>query len=323
MRYFLEGIKFIIQMIFNIIKWFAIGIITVICIFPYYFIIGIIFIFNKKKRKELGFSKPLIPTIMMILSLTTYFISVFILTRWFVQQERIKNLSESIVSSTVILEKEENKAEEPITPSDNSNSNTSVDYSEYYGFANADFDNLLSRNSDTVAWIKVSNTKINYPVVQTTDNEYYLNHDFNKYSTNVGWIFGDYRDDFNNFGFNTIIYGHNLINREMFGSLPWTMKSSWYKNKKNYDIYLETANAKTTWRVFSIYKIEPVTDYLRTSFYSYDEYNNWLDVMKNRSIYNFGEEVSSDDKVLSLSTCDDTGHYRVVLQAKLVSVVTN
>ena len=257
---------------------------------------------------------------MMILSLATYFICVFIFTRWFVQSERIKKLSDSIINSTVILEQQEDNMSETI---DDTNQDDNPDNDMNYvdtTFIDVDFSALLSQNSDTVAWLQVNGTNINYPVVQSSDNEYYLNHDINRYATNVGWIFGDYRDNFDSFGRNTIIYGHNLTNKTMFGSLPWILRSSWYTDQNNYYVKMATVNSKVIWRVFSVYKIEPVTDYLRTSFSSITDYSEWLDLMKSRSIYDFGVDVTSDDKILTLSTCDDTGTKRVVLQAKLVSI---
>lgn len=64
---------------------------------------------------------------------------------------------------------------------------------------------MLQKNSDTVGWIKVDGTKVNYPVVQSSDNSYYLNHAFNGSSNIGGWIFADYRDDFKEFG-KTLLY---------------------------------------------------------------------------------------------------------------------
>lgn len=317
-HHFIFGVQSTIIAVAHLIKWFILGVFTVILVFPYYFIIGIICIFNKKKRKEIGFKKPLIPTIIMILSLTTYFISIFIFTRWFVQNERIKKMSESIIEATIILQEEEEQNGGAL---DDPNDNSSYSDYSYLGSIDADFNTLLSINSDIVAWIKVNGTYINYPVVQSSDNEYYLNHDINKYSTNVGWIFGDYRDNFDTFGRNTIIYGHNLTNKTMFGSLPWVLRSSWYKNEENYNIQMATVSSKLVWKVFSVYKIDPVTDYLRTSFYSTNDYQEWLDLITGRSVYDFGVDVGTDDKILTLSTCDDTGNYRVVLHAKLVSMI--
>jgi len=320
-KYFVSGISFLGLCIFNLVKWFFIGLLTSILIFPYYFGLGIFYLSSKDKRNSLGFKKPLIPTIMMILSLTTYFISIFLLTRWFVQNERIEKMSESIVESTVILESEESEimdSSENNNDSNNTDDITNNNYSDSY-YLDVDFDTLLNRNSDTVAWLKVYGTNVNYPVVQSDDNEYYLHHDINKYTTNVGWIFGDYRSNFDTLEKNTIIYGHNLINKTMFGSLTKILNSSWYKNETNHYIKMNTVNDKMVFKVFAVYKIESVTDYLRTIFSSDKEYQEWLTMLKNRSIYNFNEDVTSQDKILTLSTCDDTGNKRVVLHAKLVS----
>ena len=72
--------------------------------------------------------------------------------------------------------------------------------------------------------------------------------------------------------------------------------------------------------VFSVYKIDPVVDYLKTGFGSDSEYYSWLSLIKNRSIHDFGVDLDSNDRVLTLSTCDDTGNIRVVLHAKMISV---
>jgi len=324
LNYFFAGIKFSFTIIFYLIKLFIRGLITTIGIFPYYFFIGIICVFNKDKRKEYGFKKPLVPTIMMILSLTTYFISVFVLTRWFVQSKRIEAMSKSIGEATVIYQKEEQiivdeNKEIVIDNKDNNEvNNETVTYPQVtYTAANIDY--YINQNSDTVAWLYVPNTRVNYPVVQANDNDFYLNHDFYKRSTNAGWVFADYRGEFPNLGYNTIIYGHNLINKTMFGSLTNIIKSSWYGNSNNHYIKTSTTNANQVWKVFAVYEIDPVVDYLKTYFDSVEEYNDWINLMKSRSIYDFGESVDYSDKVLTLSTCNDAGTKRVVLQAKLVN----
>ena len=99
-----------------------------------------------------------------------------------------------------------------------------------------DFNELLSKNSDTVGWIEVKGTNINYPIVQTTNNEYYLNHAFDKTKNDAGWVFMDYRNDAKNFDQNTIIYAHSRYNQTMFGSLKNILSSSWYNNKNNHII---------------------------------------------------------------------------------------
>ena len=296
-------------------------------------------IFDKKKRNEVKvLGKPVVPLIMMGLSLSVYLISVFIFTRWAVQNLKIKSLTDDIMNLTEIIEKEDENSQdfvndndtptsEPEEPEDNggnqgSGGNTYYpnDYWDYINvpYINVDLNSLIARNSDTVGWIKVEGTKVNYPVVQTDNNEYYLSHAFNKTANAGGWIFADYRGNFTDFGRNTIIYGHNLNNKTMFGSLPSTLLSSgWQNNADNHYIKISTTNANTVWKIFSVYTIEPETYYLKTGFTD-TSFQTFIDTIKERSFYNFNTEVTIEDKILTLSTCDDTGHKRMVTHAKLV-----
>ena len=73
-----------------------------------------------------------------------------------------------------------------------------------------DFDKLKKQNSDAVAWIKVNNTKIEYPIVKTENNEFYLNHSFDKSENLAGWIYADYRNKFDGKDKNIVVYGHNM-----------------------------------------------------------------------------------------------------------------
>ena len=250
------------MVILNIFKWFLLGIITLLTIIPRYFILGIICFINPKKGKEIVVKgKPLIPIIMISLTLTTYFICVFISTKWYVQKLKIDYLANDILANTEILEQEE---EEIIQKEDYIPTVTNK-YNDIT-FLSVDLKNSKEKNKETVAWLRVNNTNVDYPVVQTKNNEYYLKHDFNKkYNTN-GWIFADYRDDFRYFGTKTIIYGHNLTNRKLFGSLVWTLKPSWYKNENNQYIKLSTEASNTVWKIFSIYTTKPDTYYLKTYF---------------------------------------------------------
>ena len=101
-----------------------------------------------------------------------------------------------------------------------------------------DFNELLKKNPDTVGWIEVKGTNINYPIVQTTDNSYYLTHAFDKTKNEAGWVFMDYRNDAVNFNQNTILYAHSRLTGSMFGSLKNILESSWYTNKNNHIIRL-------------------------------------------------------------------------------------
>ena len=298
----------------KIFKWFFLGLYTVITLIPHYFINGIICIIYPKKGEALKYKgKPLIPIIMIGLSLSVYFICIFISTRWYVQQLKIKYLTNDILASTKILA---NDKKEVIDKTKFIN-NDEEKY-QNISYLSVDFTELRKKNNETVAWIKVNNTNVNYSVVQHNDNEYYLKHDFNKRSNYVGWIYGYYRDDFKYFGTNTIIYGHNFTNRTMFGSLIWCQKESWYKQEENQFIKISTPYSNTIWKIFSIYTIKPEVFYLKTYFKDDNEHLTFLDTIKDRSIHNFNEDLTTSDKILTLSTCTDDGTKRAVIHAKLV-----
>ena len=294
----------------KIIKWFILGIKTIY----HYIHLGIKCLIDPKESRIFKYKgKPIIPVAMISLTLATYLICIFFSTRWYVQKKKINYLTKDILESTKILEKEKKEVistEEYIPSGEDKYANIS--------FLSVDFTDLLRKNSDTVAWLKVNNTNVNYSVVQSDDNEYYLKHDFNKNSNFGGWIYGDFRDDFQYFGTNTIIYGHNLINKTMFGSLTTCQKESWYTNEENLYIKLSTPYSNTVWRIFSIYQIKPEVYYLKTYFENNEQHKEFLDTIKSRSIHDFKEDITIDDKILTLSTCSDDGTKRAVIHAKMI-----
>ena len=166
-------------------------------------------------------------------------------------------------------------------------------------------------------WIEVDGTNINYPIVQSTDNSYYLNHSFSKEENKSGWIFLDYRNNINNFDKNTIIYGHSRYDSSMFGSLRNSLKKSWFNNTKNRQIHLYTKETDTIWQIFSVYHLPNTTDYLATSFKDNKEFNSFIKLIKNRSVFNFNVDVGENDNIITLSTCYRTND-RMVMHGKLI-----
>ena len=175
--------------------------------------------------------------------------------------------------------------------------------SAYYINYSQIFEELLKKNTDTVGYLSVNNTKINYPVVQASTNSYYLNRDFNKRKNSMGWIFMDYRNNAKDLDKNTIIYGHNIKQGIMFGTLKYALNSSWYKKESNQVITFNTPTKNMKWRIFSIYRIPATEDYLKTEFENDEEYMEFLNMLKNRSINNFNVELNESSKILTLSTC--------------------
>ena len=182
---------------------------------------------------------------------------------------------------------------------------------------NVDFNELKKKNSDTVAFLKVNGTNINYPVVQTNDNSYYLTHSYDKQKNDAGWVFLDYRNDINNLSQNNVIYAHGRYDSTMFGSLKNVFKNKWYQNTDNYVLHLSTPTYNSLWQIFYVYKIPTETYYITTSFGTTESYQKFLTTIQSRSELKFNATVNTNDKILTLSTCYNDKE-KVVLHAKLI-----
>ena len=178
-----------------------------------------------------------------------------------------------------------------------------------------DFKALKEKNSDTIGWLKVNGTNIEYVVVKGTDNDYYLSHNFEKQNNSAGWIFADYRNKLDYTDYNTVIYGHNMKNDSMFGTLKNALKKEWYNNEENIQIVLVTENGTFNYEVFSVYE-EKASDYpIQTGFSNDNEYLNFLNTIKDKSIKDFNVELSVEKGILTLSTCGNDNKNRVILHA--------
>ena len=175
-----------------------------------------------------------------------------------------------------------------------------------------DFNKLLLENKEVIGWLKVNGTNIDYPVVKHNDNEYYLKHSFDNSNNEAGWIFMDYRNNYYNLDFNTIIYGHGRRDGSMFGSLFNTLDKDWIKNKDNLKIQFTTINHSYLFQIFSIYYIDTIDDYININFNK-----DLLKKITNRSIYSLDENITLSDKILTLSTCYNN-EKKLVIHAKMI-----
>ena len=267
---------------------------------------------KKKKRRRLKI-KWVILLIVIFIGIVVY--SLFKIINWGIDNRETSDITKKIEDSTNVVEVEDT----PYTELVNEEEDKSNPYWYYITFPLIDVDirELKRQNNDTVGWINVNNTNINYPFVQTSDNDYYLEHSFDNSYNEAGWLFLDYRNssDFSNR--NNIIYGHSRLDKTMFGSLSKVLKSSWYNNKDNHIIRLSLEDENTLWQIFSVYKIKTETYYITTDFSNDNEYLDFLNTIKNRSLYDFQSNLSKDDKILTLSTCySDTE--RTVVHARLI-----
>ena len=267
----------------------------------------------KKRRKRL---KPWIFWLFTCIFLVITSISVYILYDWNEDNQDIKKITEEI-EKEIVTEVIEDEGELVNPPEDKQ--------SDYWYFVeqpfyDVDFSLLQQKNSDTIAFIHMQNTNINYPIVQTTNNKYYLTHAYDKSYNNAGWVFMDYENLVNFQSDNTVIYGHGRLDKTVFGSLKNTLTKEWQSKQENYVIWISTPNENMVYQIFSIYTIESESYYIKTSFATSEEKGEWIDVMKSRNITGQNTNISVDDKILTLSTCLNDNGGRIVVQAKLIKV---
>ena len=247
----------------------------------------------------------------------------------YMSANEVENITEEISELLREFEEYDEPTPEPAPPIPSSQEKTTtkktttkkpVDNSAYYKNYAKVISVLKQTNSDTVGWLSVKNTNVNYPIVQSSNNSYYLNHDFTKKVNSMGWVFMDYRNNPTNLSQNTIIYGHNVsqTSKIMFGSLKNVLEASWYKNQSNHIVTFNTAKKDMNWRIFSIYKVTTTNDYLYSDFANQQEFLEFVDMIKERSIYDFNVDVKENEHILTLSTCQNSGKYRLVVHAVLI-----
>ena len=241
--------------------------------------------------------------------------SLFKILDWNIDNKKTGDITNKI-EETIKIEEVEDTSETELV-NEEKDKNNPYWYYITFPLIDVNINELKGQNSDTVGWINVNNTNINYPFVQTGDNDFYLTHSFDKSYNDAGWIFLDYRNNSNFEDRNNIIYGHSRLDKTMFGSLSKVLNSSWYNNKDNHVIRISLDSVNTLWQIFSVYKIKTETYYITTNFNSDNEYLEFLDTIKGRSLYDFNANLNKDDKILTLSTCySDTE--RTVVHARLI-----
>ena len=269
-----------------------------------------------KRRKIKIKWKNIILILIIITSIITLLISIFNIIKWKIDSNKtnyeITNIQENI-NVEEIQDTENTEIIEPVieVPKENP-------YWDYINMnmINVDFNSLKRTNPDVVGWLKVNGTNINYPFVQSSDNDYYLTHSFNKSYNGAGWVFLDYRNNGTN-NKNTIIYAHGRSDKTMFGTLKNVLNNGWLNNTNNYVIKISTETENSLWQIFSVYRIPTTSDYLQTNFNDETEYQNFLDMIKDRSSHNFDTNVVSTDNILTLSTCYNNSD-KMVVHAKLI-----
>lgn len=283
---------------------------------------------NKYDKKPLYLKLCNVYGLMLLISIVSIAFFSSGLFNWYGEGKESKETVSDLIASTEIEESDAFEKEEVVAILDEQQEpEEEVDVEEYsynyWAYSNmtimsVDFTKLKEVNPDTVGWLYVNNSKINYPIVQSGDNSFYLDHSFDKSYNKAGWVFADFRSNFTNLEKNTVIYGHGRYDKTMFGTLIDTLDSSWYTNPENHVIKVSTPDKNMLWQVISLYTVPVESYYLTHTFIDDEAYMNFLNTIVGRSIYNFNVGVDASDHILTLSTCLDNNGNRVVMHAKLI-----
>lgn len=179
---------------------------------------------------------------------------------------------------------------------------------------------LQKLNKDMAGWLTIADTEIDYPILQSTDNDYYLHHNYKNEKARAGSIFKDYRNTNEFLDKNTIIYGHNMKDGSMFADLRKYLDKDFFKAHPTFSYESGLANYKV--EIFSVYETTTDFYYIETDFPGKQDFADYLEKVQQQSIYKSNVKVSSKDRIITLSTCDTEKDYekgRMVIQGKLVA----
>ncbi|HHW46189.1 MAG TPA: competence/damage-inducible protein A [Clostridiales bacterium] len=195
------------------------------------------------------------------------------------------------------------------------------------------FEPLIAQNSDIKGWITISNTNIDYPVYQTTDNEFYVDHNLNKEKSKAGAIFIDYNAVITKerVSQNIVIYGHHRRDGSMFHNLK---KYSIKSNSKALDFYkqnpliqFDTLYRPGTYKIFAVFITNALPEhdngnvfaYRPSEFASQQDFLKWIDEVRKRSMIITPVDVIENDEIITLSTCSyEFDDARLVVMARRV-----
>lgn len=184
---------------------------------------------------------------------------------------------------------------------------------------------LQKENPDVVGWIEIEGTNINYPVLQGTDNSYYMTHNYKKEETKDGSIFLDKDYDWSIPSSNLLMYGHNMGDGAMFQDLLKYENEEFYKQHPI--VRFTTATEDAEYEIISAFKSRVYYKSEKNVFRYYyfinadneEEYNEFVSNAKEASFYDTGKAAEYGDQLMTLSTCSyhtEDGRFAVVARKK-------
>lgn len=184
-----------------------------------------------------------------------------------------------------------------------------------------DFEGLKAVNPDVVAWIHIPALDISYPVAQGEDNTYYLSHLFSGEENKGGCIFMDYHNNNVFRDSNTIVYGHNMRDGSMFGTLDGYQDEALYQQYPYFYIYIP--GHVLEYQVFSCYAARTGSIGYTYKFPKQEDFQNFLEQIQAYAGYDTGIRAAETDQVVTLSTCVNSNRdYRYLIHGKLTQKIT-
>ena len=183
------------------------------------------------------------------------------------------------------------------------------------------FKELQQENPDIYAWIRIPDTKIDYPVVQSvSDDTYYLNHTIEKKEGLPGSIYSESQNAQDFSDPNTVLYGHNMRNGSMFGSHKEYKSEDFYKTGNNDTFYIYTEDSVKTYKIFSVHNTASDSDIYTFNFSSDSYMLEFASRWQKESLYDTGVDISNTTQIVTLSSCEETDYNeRLVIQGALVN----
>ena len=255
---------------------------------------------KEKKKKKLSKAGIMFFRVVLIVSIATAAYSGFQLYKG------LKDYRESENSYTALAS--ETKAE--------SESVVEEETGVTYEYDKANFTALAEINPDVAGWLSLEGTVINYPVVQGTDNDYYLEHLFTRETNHTGCIFVDYRNAKDFSDRNTAMYAHHMRNGSMFAELEGYRKQEYYEAHQQ--LILQTPEGTYLAEPFAGLLTDGYSDYIQIEFADDDAFLSYVAQMREQSTFQSDVTVTAEDRILTMSTCRyDVENGRYAVFAKL------
>ena len=234
---------------------------------------------------------------------------------WYGNYRRVNSMMDEIKDATTISNLVDDSNTTVIEPHEDISK-----FAPYWNYINlsligVNLEEVRKVNPDTVGWIQIKGTEIDYPVVRGADNGYYTKHSFDNKTNNFGAIYLNSQTDLSDVPANTIILGNKTFMNTLFGKIDIINKPSWKQNDTNHIIKFATDNYTALYQVFSVYKQKGISNFNIVP----DE--NYLTEITNKSNYDFKTTVDLNDKIITVST--NSKRTNLVIHGKMIKIRKN